>query len=193
MSFTIDDIARLFEAGGQRAYAGEPVNQLEHALQSAQAAEAAGASDALVTAAFLHDLGHLINDQGETPTLHGIDDRHEYVAIARLRTLFGAAVLAPIRLHVEAKRYLCARGDGRLSGAQYLEQLSADSRRSLQLQGGVFNDAEADAFIAQPHAAAAVQVRRWDDLAKVAGRSTPAIEHYLHIAGRLVHRATATR
>ena len=182
MPFTISDIQRLFDQLGDRAYSGEPVSQIEHALQCGQLAEQAGASPALVTAAFLHDIGHLINDQGESPTLRGIDDRHEYVAIPRLRDLFDDAVLAPIRLHVDAKRYLCARGDGTMSGPQSLAALSADSVRSLKLQGGVFSDAEADAFIAQPHAADAVKVRRWDDLAKVAGQPTPPLAHYMVIA-----------
>lgn len=182
MPLTLSDIERLFERLGGRAYSGEPVSQIEHALQSALLAEQAGASPALITAAFLHDIGHLINDQGESPTMRGIDDRHEYVAIPRLRGLFCDAVLAPIRLHVDAKRYLCARGDGRMSGPQYLAALSADSVRSLKLQGGVFSEAEADAFIAQPHAPDAVKVRLWDDLAKVAGRPTPPLAHYMVIA-----------
>jgi phosphonate degradation associated HDIG domain protein len=183
MSISLADIEQLFAAKGDREYAGEPVSQIEHALQSAQLAELEGASAALITAALLHDLGHLLNDQGETPTLRGIDDRHEYVAIPRLRALFDEAVLAPIRLHVEAKRYLCARGDGRLTGPQYFASLSADSVRSLALQGGVFDEAQADAFIAQPFAADAVRLRRWDDLAKSAGKRTPPLSHYLQIAG----------
>ncbi|MCA3220405.1 MAG: HD domain-containing protein [Burkholderiales bacterium] len=194
MPFSIDDIDRLFAGLGDRAYAGEPVTQLEHALQSGLLAEEAGASEALVTAAFLHDIGHLINDQGESPTLRGIDDRHEVVALPRLRELFGEDVLTPIRLHVNAKRYLCARGDrahgGQMSGPQYLDALSADSKRSLRLQGGVFSDREADAFIAQPHAADAVRVRLWDDTAKVAGKRTPRMAHYLAIAARV---SSATR
>lgn len=184
VALTLADIEQLFAAKGDREYAGEPVSQIEHALQSAQLAEAEGASASLITAALLHDLGHLLNDQGETPTLRGIDDRHEHVAIPRLRGLFDEAVLAPIRLHVEAKRYLCARGDGRLSGPQYFAGLSADSVRSLALQGGVFDDAQADAFIARPYAADAVRLRRWDDLAKTAGKPTPPLAHYLQIAGR---------
>jgi phosphonate degradation associated HDIG domain protein len=182
MPLTLDAIKDLFAAFGDRMYAGEPVTQLEHALQSAALAAESGATAALVTAAFLHDLGHLLNDQGETPTLRGIDDRHEYVAIPRLRGLFPEAVLAPIRLHVEAKRYLCARGTEALSGPAYLQALSADSLRSLQLQGGVFAEAEADRFIAQPFAADAVNLRRWDDRAKVAGRATPSLDHYLAVA-----------
>lgn len=182
MAFTLETIATLFSAYGDRMYTGEPVTQLEHALQSAALAEESGAAAALVTAAFLHDLGHMVNDQGETPTLRGIDDRHEYVAIPRLRGLFPDAVLAPIRLHVEAKRYLCMRGDGTLSGSAYRDALSPDSARSLKLQGGVFSDTEADTFIAQPFAADAVRLRRWDDLAKVAGRKTPSLERYMTLA-----------
>jgi phosphonate degradation associated HDIG domain protein len=188
MALSLDDIARLFEAKGGRLYSGEPVTQLEHALQSAQLAERAGADAALITAAFLHDLGHLINDLGETPTLRGIDDKHQYVALPFLRGLFADDVLQPIKLHVDAKRYLCVRGDGMLSGAEYWAALSEDSKRSLELQGGVFTAAEANAFIAQPYAPDAVALRRWDDLAKVEGAATPPLSHYLAIAARVARR-----
>ena len=181
MNLSLHDIVQVFAAKGDRAYAGEGVNQREHALQSAQLAEAAGAGAALITAALLHDIGHLLNDQGETPSLRGIDDRHEMVAIPRLRALFDDEVLAPIRLHVTAKRYLCARGDDTLSAAQYRAALSVDSVRSLALQGGPLDEAEADAFIAQPYAHDAVRLRRWDEQAKVAGRATPPLDHYLAI------------
>lgn len=182
MPLSLTDIETLFENKGDRCYAGEPVTQLEHALQTAQLAEQAAAGAELITAALLHDLGHLINDRGETPTLRGLDDRHERSAIPGLRALFGEAVLKPIRLHVEAKRYLCARGDGVVSGAQYLGSLSPDSVRSLYLQGGVFDESAADRFIMQAHAPDAVRLRRWDDLAKVPGRPTPTLAHYLKIA-----------
>jgi len=185
MPLSLEDVEQLFAAKGAKMYAGEPVTQLEHALQSAQLAEQAGAGEPLVVAALLHDLGHLINDQGETPTLRGVDDRHEYVALPFLRDLYGPAVLQPIRLHVDAKRYLCARGDGRVSGAEYWANLSADSKRSLELQGGIFTAAEADEFIAQPFAADAVRVRLWDDLAKQAGAVTPSFEHYMAMARRV--------
>ena len=185
MALSLTDIERLFATKGARMYAGEPVTQLQHALQSAERAEREAASDELVLAAFLHDLGHMINDQGDTPTLRGIDDRHEYVALPFLRGLYGEAVLQPIRLHVDAKRYLCARGDGRLAGAEYWAGLSADSKRSLELQGGIFTDAEAEAFIAQPHAADAVRVRLWDDMAKSADAVTPSVDRYLALAERL--------
>ena len=186
MALSLHDIEPLFAAKGDRMYAGEPVTQLQHALQSAQLAEQSGADAAMIIAALLHDLGHMVNDQGETPTLRGIDDRHEYVALPFLRGLFNDAVLQPIRLHVDAKRYLCARGhvatDGPVNGAQYWANLSADSKRSLELQGGIFTDTEAQRFISQPYAAGAVNVRLWDDAAKIEGAQTPPLSHYLAIA-----------
>ena len=188
MGLTLLEIERLFVEKGGRMYSGEPVTQLQHALQAAQLAQQEGSQEELIVAALLHDLGHLINDQGETPTLRRINDRHEYVALPFLRNLFGPAVLQPIRLHVDAKRYLCARGNGLLNGAGYWAELSDDSRRSLELQGGIFSDAEADAFIAQPFAADAVRVRIWDDLAKSADASTPPLDEYLDMANRVASR-----
>jgi phosphonate degradation associated HDIG domain protein len=168
----IGQIVSLYEAKGDREYEGEGVTQLEHALQSAHLAEQAGAPAELVCAALLHDIGHLLNDKGETPTLRGIDDLHQYVALPFLRPHFPEAVLGPIRLHVDAKRYLCATRAG------YYEQLSEDSKRSLKLQGGVFSAAEAERFIGQPHAADAVKVRLWDDAAKARGAVTPDLRHF---------------
>jgi phosphonate degradation associated HDIG domain protein len=175
---TIDDIETLFTRRGDEQYSGEPVTQLEHALQSAALAEAEGADDELVTAALLHDLGHLLQDLGETPTLRGVDDVHQYAALPFLRGLFGERVLGGIRLHVDAKRYLCA------TRAEYHDALSEDSKRSLKLQGGVFDAAQAQAFIAQPGAPDAVRLRLWDDQAKVAGLPTPALSHFLGRARR---------
>ena len=173
MALSISDICVLFARKGGRAYAGEPVTQLEHALQTAMRAEDAGATPALVAASLLHDLGHLLNDQGESPTLRGVDDVHQYAALPFLRSLFDDDVLAPIQLHVDAKRYLCATRDG------YFEALSADSKRSLALQGGIFTPEQAAAFIAQPFAEDAVQLRLWDDLAKVEGAVTPPLARYV--------------
>ncbi|MCC7068108.1 MAG: phosphohydrolase [Burkholderiales bacterium] len=171
-----DGIADLFARRGHEQYAGEPVTQLEHALQTAALAEAEGASDALVTAALLHDLGHLVHDLGATPTLQGVDDQHQYRALGPLRGLFDARVLDPIKLHVDAKRYLCAIDDG------YRATLSDDSMRSLALQGGAFTGDEASAFLALPGATEALRLRRWDDQAKIAGRVTPPLEHFLERA-----------
>jgi phosphonate degradation associated HDIG domain protein len=179
---SLADISALFARHGASQYTGEPVTQLEHALQTAHLAEQAGAGDALVTASLLHDLGHLLAEQagtlGDTPTLRGIDDAHQYFALPFLRGLFADAVLQPIKLHVDAKRYLCQVDAG------YRQRLSEDSQRSLQLQGGVFDAAQAQAFFALAGAADAVRLRRWDDLAKEAALATPPLAHFLSRAGR---------
>ena len=178
MALSIEDIERLFADRGGEQYAGEPVTQLEHALQAAALGEAEGASDSQITAALLHDLGHLLHDLGETPTERGIDDVHQYRALPFLRGLFDEEVLGAIRLHVDAKRYLCATRSG------YFEALSGDSKRSSKLQGGIFDAAQAQAFIAQPGAEGAVRLRIWDDLAKTAGLETPPLSHFLARARR---------
>ena len=173
MALTLSDICVLFARKGGREYDGEGVSQLEHALQTAAQAEAAGAPNALVAAALLHDLGHMLNDQGDTPTLRGVDDLHQFAALPFLRAMFGDDVLEPIRLHVDAKRYLCA------TRPDYYEALSADSKRSLVLQGGVYGDTDAAAFIARPYAADAVKLRLWDDHAKTPGAATPPLAHFI--------------
>ena len=175
---TLQDIESLFIRRGAEQYSGEPVTQLEHALQCAALAEAEDADDELVTAAFLHDLGHLLQDLGETPTLRGVDDVHQYAALPFLRGLFGERVLGGIQLHVDAKRYLCATRPG------YHDALSEDSKRSLKLQGGTFIDEQAQAFIARPGAPDAVRLRIWDDLAKTAGAPTPPLSHFIARARR---------
>jgi phosphonate degradation associated HDIG domain protein len=176
----------LYASLGHRAYSGEPVTQLEHALQSALLAQQAGAAEPLVAAALLHDLGHLVNDQGETPTERGVDDLHQFHGARALRGLFGRDVTEPIRLHVQAKRYLCAVKPA------YYEALSADSRRSLALQGGIFDAAEAEAFGQTAFAADAVRLREWDDLAKAAGLATPSFTDYLPLLARCAERFHAS-
>ena len=175
---SLPDIELLFARHGAHQYSGEPVTQLEHALQTAHLAEQSGADDALVTACLLHDLGHMLNHQGDTPTLRGIDDTHQYFALPFLRGLFSDAVLDAIKLHVDAKRYLCQANAG------YHERLSDDSKRSLALQGGVFDAAQAAAFLGQSGARDAVLLRQWDDLAKQAELQTPSLAHFLGRAGR---------
>lgn len=174
----LDDITLLFARRGGEQYSGEPVTQLEHALQTAHLAEQSDASDELVTACLLHDLGHLLNEQGESPTLRGIDDTHQYFALPFLRGLFADPVLDAIKLHVDAKRYLCA------TRPEYHAKLSDDSKRSLVLQGGIFDAAQAAAFIALPGARDAVQLRLWDDLAKQSGLPTPPLAHFIDRAER---------
>ncbi|MBN3818371.1 phosphohydrolase [Paraburkholderia sp. Se-20369] len=183
MALTLEEIHGLYREHGHVAYSGEPVTQLEHALQSGLLAEEAGADDALVAAAFLHDLGHLLNRQGETPSARGIDDLHQYYVLPFLRPILPDAVLEPIRLHVDAKRCLCRIDAG------YCGSLSPDSVRSLALQGGIFSEAEAGAFLQRPYAEDALRLRRWDDTAKVEGKTTPDLDHYMEIVVRQMHPA----
>ncbi|WP_025600224.1 phosphonate degradation HD-domain oxygenase [Burkholderia sp. WSM2230] len=184
MALTVSDIRSLFEQYGDIAYSGEPVTQLQHALQTGALAEEAGADDELVVAAFLHDLGHLLNLQGETPTQRGVDDLHQYFALPFLRTVLADAILEPIRLHVDAKRCLCAIDD------TYIGQLSADSLRSLALQGGIFSREEADAFLQKDYAQDALRLRKWDDLAKEPDRATPDLAHYLGVVERVMSKSS---
>ena len=168
----VETIFRIFAHGGKSAYFGEPVSQIEHALQAAHLAEAAGADAELVAAALLHDVGHLLHGLPETIAEQGIDARHEQGGAAWLERHFGPAVTVPVRLHVAAKRYLCA------ADPAYHASLSPASSRSLQLQGGPFDAEEVRRFEQQPHARAAVALRRWDDAAKVPGLAVPNLEHY---------------
>ncbi len=168
----IDEIEALFLTRGEAAYFGEAVSQVEHALQAARLAESENASDALVVAALLHDVGHLVHGLDETIADQGIDGRHEVAGHQWLGSHFGPEVTEPIRLHVAAKRYLCA------VEPSYQEGLSPASRKSLELQGGPFRPEEVAAFEANPHWDAAVRLRRWDDAAKIPGWVVPGLEHY---------------
>src|SRR6185312_6117985 len=107
-SDTLQYIFDAFAAHGDALYIGEPVSMTEHMLQAAQAAELDGAGPLLVAAALLHDFGHLIHDLPEDSAEHGVDTRHEEVGAAYLSRYFVPDVVEPTRLHVAAKRYLCA-------------------------------------------------------------------------------------
>jgi len=167
-----DQIAELFAKRGDTAYFGEPVSQKEHALQAAYLAVREGAPESLVVAALLHDVGHLVHGLPEDIADHGVDARHEAAGEAWLARYFGPEVTEPVRLHVDAKRYLC-RVD-----PEYLSQLSTASVQSLTLQGGPFSEAEARQFEAHRHFSEAVRLRRWDDQAKIPGLAVPDLEHY---------------
>ena len=170
----MDPIDRLFETlevEGRARYGMEAINQLEHALQSALQAEQEEAGPELITAALLHDIGHLIHKLGIAAE-RGVDDRHEALAEKLLRRWFDDDVVLPVALHVDAKRYLCRTEPG------YFDTLSPASVRSLELQGGPFSEDEADEFIRQQGGEAAVRLRRWDERAKVRDLETPPLSHF---------------
>lgn len=170
---TLDPLTALYAGGTAQRLYDESVTELAHGLQAAQLASRAGAPDTLVAAALLHDVGHLVAED-----LHHIDveldgdAEHEAVGARYLRRWFPAAVTAPVALHVAAKRYLCATDVG------YAARLSPSSIRSLEVQGGPLRGDEVRAFEARPFADAAVQLRRWDDAAKVAGAATATFADY---------------
>jgi phosphonate degradation associated HDIG domain protein len=153
-------ILELFARKGAIAYEGEGISQIEHAWQCGQLARAAGASQTLQLASWLHDLGHLLTDLSGSPTVQGIDDRHEHTAARVLDAIWGPDVAEPVRLHVAAKRYLVA------THPEYCERLSPDSVRSLALQGGPMPLEECVAFQANRYALDAQQLRSWDDAGK---------------------------
>lgn len=165
------EIAAAFERRGRESY-GEGVTQLEHALQTAWLAERAGAAPALLSAALLHDIGHMLHALPEDIAERGVDAQHESIGSAWLSRHFGPAVSEPVRLHVEAKRYLAAAEPG------YFDRLSEASKLSLRLQGGPHEPDAARRFLDQPYAEAAAQVRRWDDEAKIMGLRTPDLAHF---------------
>ena len=172
MDRIVDQLIELLRTKGARQYGGERVSQCEHALQTVTLAEQEKAPPALIAAALLHDIGHLLHEEGEQPALRGIDDQHEAIGANYLLPAFGPAVAGPVRLHVPAKHYLCA------TDPSYFAGLSPGSVRSLALQGGPFTPKEAAEFRALPFAEEAIRLRRWDEAAKVPGGATPDLEHY---------------
>lgn len=167
----VDQLFATYEKLGHRQY-GEDVTELEHALQAATFARQFGEPEAIVAAALLHDYGHLIHDLGEDIADRGVDALHENLGAAELSKWFGPEIVEPTRLHVAAKRYLCWKN------RQYYDGLSAASQQSLRLQGGPMSDAEAAEFERLPHFAAAVSVRRYDDMGKVPKMQTPPLEGF---------------
>ncbi|HEY1986449.1 MAG TPA: HD domain-containing protein [Terracidiphilus sp.] len=169
---TVDEVFAVLESGGGEAYFGEPVTVLEHSLQTASFVNRKGAPDALVAAALLHDVGHLLHLEGEDAAQRGVNTQHEELAVVALNGHLPAAVLDPIRLHVAAKRYLC------FAEPRYLAALSAASVESLALQGGPMSAAEAEEYLALPHARGALTLRHADDAAKVKGLRVAGLATY---------------
>jgi phosphonate degradation associated HDIG domain protein len=167
------DIERLFTQRGKSMYAGEPVTQTEHALQSAWLAEQHGANPAMISAALLHDVGHLLHEFDEDCAQQGIDDQHEQVGARWLGARFGPEVCQPVVLHVTAKRYRCAIDEN------YRSRLSSASQLSLHLQGGPLADEDANRFRQHPYFREALQLRQWDEAAKVPGLQTPPLSYFL--------------
>ena len=182
-----EKLLELIRQKGDLEYAGEGVSQLQHAWQSGTLAQRAGASESLQLASWLHDIGHMLTDLPGTPTLEGIDDRHELQGARVLHAIWGDAVSEPVRLHVQAKRYMVTTIPG------YRAKLSEDSVRSLALQGGMMDSQECDAFNANPFADDAVRLRAWDDAAKQNGLQALSEEAMLSALGALMGKVPVSK
>ena len=167
-----DEIIDLFGTKGNSSYFGEPVSQLEHALQAAHFAAAEKAPVHLVVAALVHDIGHLVDNTPEDIADAGIDAKHEEIGETWLANRFGREIFEPVHLHVAAKRYLCA------TDPTYVAKLSPASIQSLGLQGGPMAASAVREFETNPFYKEAVRLRLWDDQAKVLGLETPGLSSY---------------
>ena len=168
-----DALREIFDGRAKARYGLAHVNQLQHALQAAAIAEADGEPAGLITAALLHDIGHMLHAPGAAPEPFETDDQHEVAGALWLAGRFGPEVSEPVRLHVAAKRYLVATEPG------YGGILSPDSVRTLALQGGPMSPEECAAFERLPEAVAAVRLRRIDEKAKDPHRATEGFDYFL--------------
>lgn len=175
-------IKELFDNKGSSEYGGEVVTQLEHALQCAMLAEQNGAQPSLIVAALLHDVGHLLHELPDDAPDEGVDDRHETSGHNFLKRHFDDDVTEPVRLHVAAKRYLCTVDPA------YESQLSEPSIVSLKLQGGKMSESELDEFRQSPQWKDALELRKWDDLAKIENLETPDLMHYIAMVDQVLQK-----
>jgi len=176
---TTDELLSIYGGRGAAAYFGEAVTVIEHSLQAAYFAQSCDAPDGLVVAALLHDIGHLIEPAPADIADWKTDAGHELTGCRWLASRFGAEVCEPVRLHVAAKRYLCA------TNPAYFGTLSPASVVTLGLQGGPMSRAEAGVFEAEPYFREAIRLRHWDEQAKVVGLQTPDFAHYRPLIEKL--------
>ena len=173
-------LVEIFERRGAEEYLGESVTMAEHMLQGAEFAERENASDELVAAALLHDVGHFTSEFGAYTPDDTQDRLHDEAGAQVLATFFPPLVTECVRLHVAAKRYLCATDPG------YFAKLSKASAHSLALQGGPMSADEIVGFENSPYFREAVRVRRWDEAGKVVGLKTRSIREYMPLLQRVV-------
>ncbi len=175
ISKTINEIRILFEKQGDNDYYGEKISQFQHAAQAALLAKNQGYGEEVQVAAFLHDIGHLLPAESneELMEVYGRKN-HEAVAADWLRARgFSDKIVVLIENHVNAKRYLCYKNP-----AYYLG-LSAASQKTLEFQGGVMNKEEAMVFEKSPYFETIIQMRRWDEAAKVERKQIPDLEYFM--------------
>ncbi|MDG4903303.1 MULTISPECIES: HD domain-containing protein [unclassified Mesorhizobium] len=181
----VEFIAEIFERRGAESYLGEPVTMSEHMLQGAWLAEQDGAPEELVAAALLHDIGHYTSEFG-TYSPDDVEDKHHDEAGGEvLAPFFPPVIVECVRLHVAAKRYLCA------TNPSYFGKLSPASVHTLSLQGGPMSAEEVAEFRSNPFHQEAVRVRIWDEGGKVANMKTRAFRDYVPLLERVVKKFAA--
>jgi phosphonate degradation associated HDIG domain protein len=178
-----DEVFKLFEQRGSSAYFGERISMTEHALQAAWFAREEAAPPELIVAALLHDIGHLVEAVPDGLDDWKTDAHHEEIGARWLERRMLPEVAGPVRLHVPAKRYLCATDDN------YVAMLSQASVVTLNLQGGPMNGNELLQFETERYYEEAVRLRRWDDQGKVVGLKTPGLHEYRELIEKLARRA----
>jgi phosphonate degradation associated HDIG domain protein len=176
----VDKLEALFEAIAETSYLGEPVTIADHMLQAAACARRDGASDALTAAALLHDVGYYADANPDNENEADARKRHDAAAARILAPVLPEAVTEPIRLHVDAKRYLCA------VEPDYRAKLSPASIHTMSLQGGVMSRPDAASFAAEPYCEDAVRLRRWDDEGKQPETDMPGFANYRAMLEALV-------
>jgi len=175
-------LARVFAERGAEEYLGEPVTIAEHMLQGAMLAEKEEAGDELVSAALLHDIGHFTGAFGTYSPEDTVDRHHDEEGARLLAPFFPPLIVQCVRLHVAAKRYLCA------TDPSYFAKLSSASVHTLSLQGGPMDAQEVATFRLNPFHREAVKVRLWDEEGKRPGVRTPPFAHYAPMLQRVIDR-----
>jgi len=169
-----EEIIQLFTLYGHNEYAGEKVSQMEHMVQAAELARIQGSDDEVVLAAFLHDIGHIAEKLSEDNGMgvYGIKDHEALGAEFLSECGFSSRLTRLVSSHVVAKRYLTLREPG------YYDKLSEASKKTLEFQGGPLTDAEADQMEQDPLFSEIIQMRRWDEEAKLEHQPIPSLDLY---------------
>ena len=166
----VNEIVDNFKTN-KELYMGEKVTISDHMIQTAMQAEKNNSSNALICACLLHDYGHFIIDDPDLLVSKSLDGKHEDLAYKFLKKYFVSEVIEPIKLHVDAKRYLCRN-------KSYYDLLSQASKVSLKLQGGVMNDEEEKKFTSLKFYQDAIKVREYDDSGKIPNIKMKSIDDY---------------
>jgi len=175
-------LLKVLNAASSMDYIGEPISQLEHALQCGKFAADSGADNEVILGALLHDIGHLLVgfESNDGPSQQRMGNlgvvNHELVGARFLLRLGFSNKLAQLVCgHVQAKRYLVWKHE------HYAKKLSPASKQTLDFQGGPMGESEALAFEKSDLFSTILKLRTWDDKAKVVGLQVPGLDHYLPI------------